>query len=879
MAAGLPRFGMYLVVSKMKISDIIAIQFDVIAGVMSSSPAGFVTVPSLDFSFIDTFLPFEFHLSMMMSLVEEGVFRRGLFIDGGVSASLFGMQFAFTLKVELALPSATEVPNFVKNPLSVLDSAGITMTADVSLPFGLGSAHMTGALSKDLLKLEAYMTITVAGFELASMKFLLQYVRPGSDGRRLAEAVIETGDLQETGGREDADVTGTHVEEEDEETGESGLGDDQGTTSQGTNVQKHEPDARPAAHQASWSPQEAEGGKVVESETAMERKRRSLFAHIHHPHHPHSPHRHRPHTHAPHTHAPHSHHPHHPHRPHTHAPHIHAPHTHAPHTHAPHRHHPHHPHTPHDHRPPPAPHPPAPPYAAPPVPESSLAMEGNINLGPFGQIDLNGHITSSEMSLYGSIYRNVFGFKFCGSIASSYAEGQFSFGVDLLQDMGFFGTFFYSGLVTNEGLRLEGLRESNIAATLGNAIKDGIQAIIGDNGAAQVLGDWIATALDNTFNIRKVHVILDTISSQPTITAQLDLTVLGIDVKFGPFTLPLPGRRRLQSVEERKADFIRRNYTHLTLEDFEEWEGSTDVRGRRGTLASSCDGPTFTISDLVDKIKTAFTMENIIGIFNLCIDGYAQNRATGEVCGTNAQCLHGAVHATSSNNYFTGGRWCDLLDGQGGAASLGVLCAGTCKDMKPPGASCGTYANKQCQSGKCICSQCTRLDNDKLDDNKICSLDSDCSSGWCADREFAGCFGVCRAKLNEGAICANNGNCVSGQCTCGRCANTQGKHQAGRRCASNSACVSDWCENGVACVDHNTGGTCRDKKGPWESCNANGNCASGKCKCGKCSDYDGKMNNGYECDADSHCKSGKCKSKQCNALYVPKSCLVAKCCA
>ena len=113
-----------------------------------------------------------------------------------------------------------------------------------------------------------------------------------------------------------------------------------------------------------------------------------------------------------------------------------------------------------------------------------------------------------------------------------------------------------------------------------------------------------------------------------------------------------------------------------------------------------------------------------------------------------------------------------------------------------------------CQSDACLCEKCGGYQDAKLDNGLQCAGDNWCSSDFCQGFTAGVCNGQCTGQYAEGEICQNNGNCESGQCTCGRCADSEGRHVDGLRCPSDSKCQSGWCRGAWPCIDHNTGGTC-----------------------------------------------------------------------
>merc|ERR1711881_710772 len=101
------------------------------------------------------------------------VFTPGFFLNAAATGNVFGFKFDFKIDVSAPVPrTAGALAGFISNPLSVLDQVGFTVSANVSLPFGLGEAQMLGVLSTKEFKIEATLGIPLGKLELASMHFL-----------------------------------------------------------------------------------------------------------------------------------------------------------------------------------------------------------------------------------------------------------------------------------------------------------------------------------------------------------------------------------------------------------------------------------------------------------------------------------------------------------------------------------------------------------------------------------------------------------------------------------------------------------------------------------------------------------------------------------
>ena len=167
---GVPKFACKFVVSKMTLSDMANILLDVVDSFTTGS------LPNLDLSFMDKIIAFEFYIDAELSLIKTEIFRSGLFLKAGAAGNLFGLKFNF--KIDINAPIDLSVPGmlaFVKNPLSILQNVGLTVQADVSLPFGLGDANMLGVLSSEKFMFECTMGISLGSLQLASVHFIANY--------------------------------------------------------------------------------------------------------------------------------------------------------------------------------------------------------------------------------------------------------------------------------------------------------------------------------------------------------------------------------------------------------------------------------------------------------------------------------------------------------------------------------------------------------------------------------------------------------------------------------------------------------------------------------------------------------------------------------
>lgn len=151
--------------------------------------------------------------------------------------------------------------------------------------------------------------------------------------------------------------------------------------------------------------------------------------------------------------------------------------------------------------------------------------------------------------------------------------------------------------------------------------------------------------------------------------------------------------------------------------------------------------------------------------------------------------------------------------------------------------------------------------------NATCTLDSECSGGYCVNNR-------CSSGLS-GNTCINGGDCVSGYCASGVCVTGA----AGENCDDSGDCQSGLCINSIcqagaigdACSNNNNclSGFCADvdpsaninlrcTTGVFNDyCDNGGDCKSGICQGGLCSGYMGDT-----CTANAECLSGYCDSNR-----------------
>ena len=117
------------------------------------------------------FININFQLDFEFSLVQEGVYTRGFYLNTIASADFAGIAgFNFRLTAIARGSSAAELAS---NPMAVLQNSGIAIAADVNLPFGIGAANFAGELSPSKMALNASVAVNIAGCSISTRFFLL----------------------------------------------------------------------------------------------------------------------------------------------------------------------------------------------------------------------------------------------------------------------------------------------------------------------------------------------------------------------------------------------------------------------------------------------------------------------------------------------------------------------------------------------------------------------------------------------------------------------------------------------------------------------------------------------------------------------------------
>ena len=117
------------------------------------------------------FININFALDFEFSLVQEGVFTRGFYLSTSAQADFAGIA-GFNFKLT-AIARGSSAASLASNPLAVLENAGISIAADVNLPFGIGAASFNGLLSPSILRINSSVVFGVAGVTISSKFFLI----------------------------------------------------------------------------------------------------------------------------------------------------------------------------------------------------------------------------------------------------------------------------------------------------------------------------------------------------------------------------------------------------------------------------------------------------------------------------------------------------------------------------------------------------------------------------------------------------------------------------------------------------------------------------------------------------------------------------------
>ena len=175
MSIGFPRFGFKIVLTQLSVGDMLDMAHDVVRSIFRSYDNATVAAPIREPAgppqlapSASVFLSLSFSLDLELSLVQDATFRRGVFFSFSASgANLGGFSFDFDCHFSLALPhpSATDMSDFLADPLEAVSGLGIGLGGAVVLPYGIGHAAVDGVLSSTLFALNASAVFHVAGLE------------------------------------------------------------------------------------------------------------------------------------------------------------------------------------------------------------------------------------------------------------------------------------------------------------------------------------------------------------------------------------------------------------------------------------------------------------------------------------------------------------------------------------------------------------------------------------------------------------------------------------------------------------------------------------------------------------------------------------------
>ena len=283
-----------------------------------------------------------------------------------------------------------------------------------------------------------------------------------------------------------------------------------------------------------------------------------------------------------------------------------------------------------------------------------------------------------------------------------------------------------------------------------------------------------------------------------------------------------------------------------------------------------------------------------------CASGTSSNKplAPGSACGNGQACNSKAQCGCSNDGQCTSPDKCG-----GGNPGTPFTCGCTQKDCATLGKTCGTvsdtcYAMLNCNSGS---QNGTETDVDcggganetcgtTCAQGKQCSVNIDCTSGFCADGVCCNtaCTGACvactAAKKGSGSdgVCGSipvnqpdtfpANICVSPK-ACDGVSNC--KKTDGQTCGGNSECVSGSCADGVCC-NTTCNGTCLACSAAKKGGGADGVCGNipvnqtdtaATVQCTGTSSCDGngacKRNVGQICASDSQCVNANCVDSVC----------------
>jgi len=167
---GLPRLGLDLVLTEISLYDILAMGLDIASWISKTSGNGVVDPLKLPEGVDDFLKEVKFGFNVQLSLIEEGVFQRGLYLFGKAQANFASLgNFSFMFEAELRLRSSDNaLVEFSKDPLSAL-RAKMEFNATVTLPtigdYHLGEAMFYGLIEPTRFQMNATVQIgNIAGF-------------------------------------------------------------------------------------------------------------------------------------------------------------------------------------------------------------------------------------------------------------------------------------------------------------------------------------------------------------------------------------------------------------------------------------------------------------------------------------------------------------------------------------------------------------------------------------------------------------------------------------------------------------------------------------------------------------------------------------------
>ena len=261
---------------------------------------------------------------------------------------------------------------------------------------------------------------------------------------------------------------------------------------------------------------------------------------------------------------------------------------------------------------------------------------------------------------------------------------------------------------------------------------------------------------------------------------------------------------------------------------------------------------------------------------------------TGEFCGgSNTEKLSGqhdyscsgsrdciCDYCTKPNKKHDIGRNCRIDDNCDKSTSFcdapprALRCSGKCKKFLSEGDKCSR--NNECVgSTECICNSCADK-NRKVDIGRSCRIDENCKDGYCDGEGSTGCPGTCKKFLPVGAQCSRHGECVY-DCICGVCANEKRQLEPGKKCRLDGNC-NGYCD-GATTVSLGCPGTCKRYLSEGEKCSENSECeGSRECICDICANLSRKHPHGKPCRVDDNCHDGYCVGGGSLKFGCPGSC-------